>query len=75
MDELLDILNEINPDVDYEKEKALVDDRILDSLDIVTLISEISDRMDITIPAQEIVPENFNSVQALYQLLLRLEED
>ena len=75
MEELLDILNEINPDIDYERETALVDDRLLDSLDIVTLISEINDRFDIAIPAEEIVPANFNSAEALYKLICRLDEE
>ena len=75
MDELLEILSDLHPDVDFENETGLVDNRILDSLDIVSLISEIDDRMDITIPAEEIIPENFNSVQALYELIRRLDED
>lgn len=75
MDELLEILNEINPDIDYENESALVDDRLLDSLDIVTLISEINDRFDIAIPPEEIIPENFNSVKALHALIVKLEDE
>ena len=75
MDELLEILNELHPDVDFEAQESLVDDRILDSLDIVSLISEINDRFDVAIPAQEIIPENFNSAKAIYALIRRLEED
>ncbi len=75
MDELLEILNELHPDVDFEAQESLVDDRILDSLDIVSLISEINDRFDVAIPAQEIIPENFNSAKAIYALICRLEED
>ena len=75
MDELLEILNELHPDVDFEAQESLVDDRILDSLDIVSLISEINDRFDVAIPAQEIIPENFNSAKAIYDLICRLEED
>ena len=75
MEELLEILEELHPDVDFTTEKALVDDKILDSLDIVSLISEIADRFDVVIPADEIVPENFNSAEALAALIERLEED
>ena len=75
MEELLEILEELHPDVDFTTEEALVDDKILDSLDIVSLISEIADRFDVVIPADEIVPENFNSAKALWALIERLEED
>ena len=75
MDEMLEILNELHPDVDFENEEGLVDKRILDSLDIVTLVSEIDDRLDVTIPAEEIIPENFNSAKALSELVRRLDEE
>ena len=75
MEKLIEILNEIHPDVNFEKEEALVDDGILDSLDIVTLITEINDKFDVSIPAEDIIPENFNSVKSLYSLILRLDEE
>ncbi|MCR5824906.1 MAG: acyl carrier protein [Lachnospiraceae bacterium] len=75
MDELLDILSELHPDVDFESEDALIDDGILDSFDIVTLVSEISERMDVTIGAKDILPENFNSAEALYDLIKRIEDE
>ena len=74
-EKLMDILGEIRPDVDFENEEGLVDKRILDSLDIVTLVSEIDDRLDVTIPAEEIIPENFNSAKALSELVRRLDEE
>lgn len=75
MNELLEILNDLHPDVDFETEENLVGDKILDSLDIVSLISEIDDRFDVTIPPEEIIPENFNSAKALYALICRLDEE
>lgn len=75
MDELLRILNDLHPDVDFETEDSLIDDMILDSLDIVNLITEISDVFDVTITARDIIPENFNSVEALYALIERLEDE
>ena len=75
MDEILEILSELHPDVDFENEEGLVDKRILDSMDIVTLVSEIDDRLDVTIPAEEIIPENFNSAKALSELVRRLDEE
>lgn len=74
MNELIEILKEIHPDVDFESESALVDDGILDSLDIVTLITEINDRFDVTIPPEEILPENFNSAEALWSLIEKLDD-
>ncbi len=75
MDELLDILSELHPDVDFEEEDALVDDGIIDSFDIVTIVSEIQDRMDVTIGAKDILPENFNSAEALYDLIERIRKE
>jgi len=75
MDEILNLLKELHDDIDFETEDHLVDDRILDSFDVVTLVSEIDDRFDIRIPAEDIIPENFNSAEALYKLLERLVEE
>ena len=75
MEELLDILRDLHPDVDFESEEHLIDDGILDSLDIVSLITEINDNFDVVITANDIVPENFNSVSALHALVERLMEE
>lgn len=75
MDELLEILEELHPDVDFETCDTLIDDKILDSFDIITIISEVSARMDVTISAEYIVPENFNSAEALYALIQKLEDE
>lgn len=71
--DLIDILKEIHTEVDYETEKNLIDSKIFDSMDIVMLISEIADSFDIKIPANEIVPDNFNSAEALFRLIQELE--
>ena len=75
MQELMEILNELHPDVDFTKEKALVDGRILDSFDIVTLVAEIGDTFDVQISAVDMVPENFNSVEAIWELIESKLED
>lgn len=75
MNELLQILKDLHPDVDFEKEEHLIDNMILDSFDIVTLISEISEEFDVTISAEQIIPENFNSAKALYALIQKLEDE
>ena len=74
MEKLLEILNSLHPDVDFENTEDLIDDGILDSLDIVTLVTEINAELDVTIPAEEIVPENFNSAKALWELIEKLDD-
>ena len=74
MEQLLNILKELHADVDFETEEGLVDEGILDSLDIVTLITEINDAFDISIPAEEIIPDNFNSAAAIWALIEKLDE-
>lgn len=73
MEKLIEIMQELHPDVDFETCESLVDDGILDSLDIVTLITDINDAFDVSIPAEEILPENFNSAAALWELIERLD--
>ena len=75
MEELLNILREMHPDVDFEREEHLIDNAILDSMDIVSLITEIGEAFDVTITASDIVPSNFNSAKALYALIQRLEDE
>ncbi len=75
MDELIEILQDLHSDVDFENCTTLIDDKILDSFDIVSIVSEVNDRFDVAIPAKELVPENFNSAKALWDLIQRLEED
>lgn len=75
MDELLDILEELKPGVDYENCTTLIDDHILDSLRIISLVAEIEETFDITIPTVQIVPQNFNSAKALWTMIERLQED
>lgn len=75
MNELIEILENLHPEVDFDTCDTLIEDKILDSFDIITIISEINEEFDVVIPAEEIVPDNFNSAKALYELIRRLEED
>ncbi len=75
MEQLLEILSDLHPEIDFEEYTTLIDDGILDSFDIVSLISEINEEFDVVISAEHIIPENFNSAQALYALIERLEEE
>lgn len=73
MEKLIEIMQELHPEVDFASCEGLVDNGVLDSLDIVTLITDINDAFDVSIPAEEILPENFNSVKALWELIERLD--
>ncbi len=75
MDELLEVLSDVRDDVDFEHETALVDDHIISSFDILSIISALNDEYDISIPASEIVPANFNSAKGLYDMVQRLLEE
>jgi acyl carrier protein len=69
MEKILEILNDIRPDVDFNEETNLVDGGILDSFDIVSIISELNDAFDIHIRVTDLKPENFNSLNAISQLV------
>lgn len=75
MDELLEILRGIKPDVDFGSCTTLIDDGIFDSFDIISTINELNEAFDIEIPATEIIPQNFNSVAALWAMVRRLTEE
>ena len=72
---LLKILSELRPEVDFTSETALVDDGILDSFDVVALVTEINDEFDVRIGIENLVPENFNSVDSIIELIERLQEE
>lgn len=74
MEELLTILNDMDDSIDWEKEEGLIDDRILDSFGVISLVAELGEAFDIEIEASEIVPQNFNSVKAIYAMVTRLQE-
>lgn len=75
MEELLTILEDIQPGVDYKTCTALIDDHILDSFGILSLVSEMEDAFDIEVSPAELVAENFNSAESLWKMICRLKED
>ncbi|MDE5604885.1 MAG: acyl carrier protein [Eubacterium sp.] len=75
METLIEILEDIQPGVDYENCTDLIDAHRLDSLSIISLVAEIEDEFDITVPAVEIIPSNFNSAEAMWKMIQRLEEE
>lgn len=72
MEKIMAILKELRPDVDFTAEKELIDGSVLNSFDILNLISELSDAYDIDIETDDIIPKNFNSVEAIYQLIQKV---
>ncbi len=75
MEKLLNILNEIKPDVDFTKEAALITDNILDSISIMELVNTLEDAYDIDISPLDIVPQNFQSADAILALVTRLMDE
>lgn len=75
MEQIMEILKGIRPDVDFANEKKLIDDGILDSFDIITIVSEFNDAFDIEIDVDELEPFNFNTVEAMQELIQRLQEE
>ena len=75
MEELLEIMNEINPDVDYETEDNLIDGKVYDSLSIITLITNICDTFDIEIGPKWMRNENFNSAQKIWEMIQTIQEE
>lgn len=73
MNELMDILKDCCPDIDFETEKALVDDQILDSLSVVMIVGELNEAFGISITADDLLPENFNSAEAMCRMIERMQ--
>ena len=72
---ILEILQELHEDIDFETEEQLVDDKILDSFDLVTLVAELGEEFDIEITAKDFIEENFNSVARLTNMVIRLMDE
>ena len=75
MEKLLKILQQVIEDVDFENETALIDGEILDSFEIIAIVNEINDAFDIEIDMDDLEPENFNSISAIYKLIQKLQNE
>jgi acyl carrier protein len=73
-DTVLEILQDIRSDIDFENEEALIDDDLLESLDIVAIVGEFNEEFDVEISVEDLLPENFNSVDAMVELITRAQE-
>jgi len=72
MEELMSILSELRPDIDFSTQTRLVDDGLLDSFDIIALVSDLTDAFAVEINVSHLIPENFNSAEAIFALVGRL---
>lgn len=75
MEQLLTIMSEIRPDIDFETETELIDGDLLDSFDIIAIVSEVNDQFGIEINVNDLLPENFNSAKALYELIVKMQNE
>ena len=75
MEELMNILTNLRPDIDLSTADKLIDDEILDSFDIISLVGEVNEAFDVQIGVEDLLPENFNSAAAMMALITRLQEE
>ena len=75
MEELLNVLEELRPDVDFKNETALIDDGVLDSFDIISIVNELNETYDIEIDVEDLEPVNFNTVEAMLELIQKLQDE
>ena len=71
----MEVLSALKPEIDFTKETELIDEGLLESFDVITLIAELEDQFGVEIPAEEIAPENFNSAEGIWRLLERMKEE
>ena len=74
-EQIIEILEQIKSGIDYEKAESLIDDKLLDSFDIISLIGELTETFDVEIGVDDMLPENFNSVDAMCSLINRLQDE
>lgn len=72
MEIIIELLQDLHPDIDFNECNTLIDHSILDSFDIVALVTDLSEEFDITIPVEELTPDNFNSAKSIYEMVQRL---
>lgn len=74
MEELRALLEEIRPDLDFDKEKSLIDGKVLDSFDIIAIVSEMNETFDLRINVNDLVPDNFNCIEHMWDLIQKMQE-
>ena len=74
-EKLINILNDLRPDIEFENSRTLIDDGLLDSFDVINLIGELNDAFSIEISVEDILPQNFNSIDKMLSLIERLKAE
>lgn len=74
-EQLLKLLREVRPDVDFENEKKLIDDSILDSFDIIQIVMDMNETFDVEIQVEDLEPVNFNDIDAMIELITKLQNE
>ena len=75
MEELIEVLKSVKPGYDFAEDTELIKNKVFDSLAMIQLVAELSDEFDVEITAEDIVPENFESVKSIYNMIKRLEDE
>ena len=75
MEKMIEVLKTIRPDVDFANEKKLIDDGILDSFDIIQVVMELNEAFDVEINVEDLEPDNFNTVEAMWDLIQKLQNE
>ena len=75
MEELIEVLKSVKPGYDFTEDTELIKNKVFDSLAMIQLVAELSDEFDVEIAAEDIVPENFESVKSIYNMIKRLEDE
>ena len=75
MEELMEILETLRPDIDFENADNLVTDGVLGSFDIVSLIASFGDKFDVEVTPEHLLPENFNSAKAMWAMIEKLQDE
>ena len=75
MEELIEVLKSVKPGYDFTEDTELIKNKVFDSLAMIQLVAELSDEFDLEITAEDIVPENFESVKSIYNMIKRLEDE
>ena len=73
MEKILEILKGMNDTVDFANETGIIDNELIDSVELMELITELEDCFGVTIEMEDVVPANFNSIEAMWALINRLQ--
>ena len=74
-EQIIEILNDTRPEFNFGKENTgFIEKGMLDSFDIISLVSDFEEVFGLSIPGDQIIPENFNSISAIINLLSKFNK-